>query len=243
MAGRLIRRTMLLLVGLGTAGLTGTALARSPAPQGADRPAVAAVVTTKPASPEPDAAEVSGLALQAIALRATIAGERARLDSFLEAKAQLTGTLDKLREEIATLQAMRDTLARDASDPRCAAATGVVPVLAPLATPARIPADRTETAPSPHIFLHHRAGSTAGRRAAELIAAEARRAGLSVTTIEAEDAVPKIRTIRPAAAEDAALAADLAARFHQRWGHPWRVEDPPKVPQAGERDLEIWLPH
>lgn len=101
------------------------------------------------------------------------------------------------------------------------------------------------------VLIRHRGGSAAGREAAQRIADEARRAGVTVTGIRAVPAVPSRREVHYLRAEDAAEGKRLASRLRDRWGGAWQVREPgsPKAsPKASAvrptptHTLEVWLP-
>jgi hypothetical protein len=94
------------------------------------------------------------------------------------------------------------------------------------------------------VVVHHRAGSPAAERAARLVVAEVRGAGLGGAAVLAVPAVPARRVIRFGRGEDGA-AERLALRLRRRWPHPWRLEASVVGPDPARPapPLEIWLPH
>jgi hypothetical protein len=138
---------------------------------------------------------------------------------------------------------------------------GTAVLVAPAPTQGRQAAARTAGEPAggpPEpppvaVLIHHRAGSPAGRQAANRIAQEARRAGLWVACIRPEATVPAAREVRyrTGVEGDGKAAERLAARLRDRWGNAWHVraagrQDPEcdgGGPAAIHRALEVWLPH
>jgi hypothetical protein len=94
------------------------------------------------------------------------------------------------------------------------------------------------------VVVHHRAGSPGAERAARLVTAEVRGAGLEVAAVRAVPAVPARRVVRFGRGEDEAAAERLALRLRRRWPHPWRLEASVSPdPTWPAPPLEIWLPH
>jgi hypothetical protein len=111
---------------------------------------------------------------------------------------------------------------------------------------------QTSAVPPMSVLFLYRAGSVAGRAAAQQLAGEAHRAGVDVAGITAVPVVPKTREVRYLRSGDAAEGRRLASRFQARWGNVWQVREPgsdTKWPgyfatgQAPAHTLEVWLPH
>ena len=112
--------------------------------------------------------------------------------------------------------------------------------------------NQTSTVPPMSVLFLYRAGSRAGRAAAQQLASEAYRAGVDVAGTSAVPVVPKTREVRYLRSEDAAEGQRLAARFQARWGNVWQVRESgsdAKSPgyfapgQLPAHTLEVWLPH
>jgi hypothetical protein len=201
------------------------------------RPPLPASVLPRAGTERLTLASLPGLAAEAAALRARVAGEQARLDAFTQASTAALAGLEQLRQEVMELERSRETLLRcgQRRGEQAAPATG-----AAAAGLAQAAGGGPGTAA---VVIHHRAGSRLARDAAERIADEVRKAGLEDAELRPEFAVPDRRVLRHAATEeDAALAKTLAGRFRRRWEHGWRVEPTPDdvTPIA---NIEVWLPH
>lgn len=238
---RRLRHVVWGVAGVVVAGMTLLALTSGSGPQAVPHPGASNIPSEWSRLRAGRSVAAPDLTLEQITLRAAVAAEQARLDAFSDARTELSASLDRLREEVATLQAKRDALAQ---------ASTALPLpgddlacMVSLAAANAAPAEATQP-PAPRVVVHHRAGSSTARRAAELVAEEARRAGATVAAIQPETEVPNARVIHPATTEDAELAGELATRFRRRWGHPWRVEGAQLRAEAPPpRTLEIWLPH
>ncbi len=210
----------------------------------------------------------AGVSLELTTLRGAVQEERARLVSLRQTRDELAASADGLRLEIAALEQRRDAMARgvrfDAgATPAGLAATAEAAPEEPRAPPVQgeVPWTGTTTGEiaaagggrggqgdaeptAPEVVIHHRAGSTPARRAAELVAEEVRRAGFSDVTFRPMRNVPRSRTVRTLRPEDAEAGERMAARFRARWPHPWEVEPARAVAGAnGMTMVEIWLPH
>lgn len=191
-----------------------------------EAPPVGRVALTGPPSPPtprplvvPDLAEFA-----AVARRAEIAAEEARLAALREARLRLEQELEALR------QAAEDR-PREAAPARPEAPRGAPPAIAaPPADIARRPV---------RIVVLHRANSAPAAAAALAVAETLRGGGVAVQALRAASFVPSTPVVRYFHEEDRLAAAWLAAQL----GQGWAVQDfsgfqPLPAPQT----LEVWLP-
>ncbi|MBW8270868.1 hypothetical protein [Caldovatus aquaticus] len=158
------------------------------------------------------AAGAPELSAELARLRAAVAAERARLAALERQRAALLASTETLRREAA---------------PAAAAARRAEGALA-AAEPNAL-----------RIFVHYRAGSPLAEHAAAELAAALHEAGLEVAGFRPAAAVPAVRPVRYYHADDAPIAAGLAAQL----GRGWVAQDFHGLPAAPPaRTLEIWVP-
>lgn len=169
---------------------------------------------------QPDAA--------AIARRAEIAAEEARLAALRDARRRLERELEALRQSAEALSA--EALQREAPP----AATEP-----PESPPAPVAAPLTDAERRVRIVVLHRANSAPAAAAASAVAKTLRGSGFEVQALRGAPFVPSTPVVRYFHEEDRAAAASLAARLGQGWAtQDFRAFQPQPAPQM----LELWLP-
>lgn len=205
-----------------------TTAVERPAPEGT--PLATSSVTplvTPTAPPQAEAEAAAGLRTEIARLRAAREEDQARLARLAQAQASAEAELAGLRRDLAATR----------RDPPPIAAPPQTTVLPPPSRPAR-----PEAAPSggqPRVFIHVRAGSSAGAEVAASLAQPLREAGFEVSDLRSVPSTPSQRVVRYFHSEDAAAAARLAGRL----GRGWSIQDfRGYEPAPASQTLEIWLP-
>lgn len=180
-----------------------------------------------PALPPPSAAPPSFRAeqpdLAAIARRAEIAAEEARLAALREARRRLEQELEALRQSAEALQRDEPPTAMES----------------PESQPALLAAPLTDAERRLRIVVLHRANSAPAAAAASAVAATLRGSGFAVQALRGAPFVPSTPVVRYFHEEDRAAAASLAARLGPGWAtQDFRAFQPQPAPQT----LELWLP-
>lgn len=218
---------------MGLAGLAGgLTLGRGlrptqPATTPVERPAPEVTPAVPPlVPPQAEADAAASLRTELARLRAAREEDQARLARLAQAQANAEAELAGLRRDLAA--ARRDP--------------------PPIAPPAQVTAPppprpaRPEAAAStgqPRVFIHIRAGSSAGAEAAASLAQPLREAGFEVSDLRPVPSTPSQRVVRYFHSEDAAAAARLAGRL----GRGWAIQDfRGYEPAPALQTLEIWLP-
>ena len=212
------------------------------------RPTQTAIAPIERAAPEASlpapapADATAGLQTEIARLRAAREEDQARLARLAQAQATAEAELGSLRRDLAA--ARRDA----APPPSPAPAAAPAPITAlPLPPPRPTRAEAPPAAgPSngpasgqPRVFIHIRAGSSAGAEAAASLAQPLREAGFEVADPRPVTSTPSQRVVRYFHAEDAGTAARLAGRL----GRGWAIQDfRGYEPAPASQTLEIWLP-
>lgn len=157
------------------------------------------------------------LDLAAIARRAEIAAEEARLAALRDARRHLEQELEALRQSAEALQ------------------RGPAPVATETLTAPQLEAERRAL----RIVVLHRANSAPAAAAASAVAETLRGHGFEVQALRGISFVPSIPVIRYFHDADRAAATSLAERLGQGWvAQDFRAFQPQPAPQT----LEVWLP-
>ena len=157
------------------------------------------------------------LDLAAIARRAEIAAEEARLAALRDARRHLEQELEALRQSAEALQ------------------RGPAPVATETLAMPQLEAERHAL----RIVVLHRANSAPAAAAASAVAETLRGHGFEVQALRGISFVPSIPVIRYFHDADRAAATSLAERLGQGWvAQDFRALQPQPAPQT----LEVWLP-
>lgn len=161
--------------------------------------------------------------MTAIARRAEIAAEEARLAALRDARRRLEQELEALHQAAEALQ-------RD--EPPAA-------VEPPESPPAPVAPPLTDAERGLRIVVLHRANSAPAAAAASAVAETLRGSGFAVQALRGAAFVPSTPVVRYFHEEDRAAAASLAARLGQAWvPQDFSAFQPQPAPQT----LELWLP-
>ena len=163
------------------------------------------------------------LDLAAIARRAEIAAEEARLAALRDARRHLEQELEALRQSAEALQREPPSVAPEAL----------------VRTPGPLIAPLTDAERRLRIVVLHRANSAPAAAAASAVAETLRGSGFEVQALRGASFVPSTPVVRYFHDADRAAAAALAERL----GPGWVAQDFRAFqPQPAPRTLELWLP-